>query len=117
MTLSIGSALIWSYSPTCGQTVVYAPGSDTDYTTANDLALANNVPTAALTALNSISWNAVSSGSYCAPEPCQVAIINQTTSAQNYVASNPDISDTQFWAWNNYMDSKNLITGEIVCVG
>lgn len=114
---NLGSALTWSYNPTCDQTVVYAPSSDAGYTTANDLALSNNVPTAALISLNAISWNAVSHGSYCAPEPCQVAVINQTTSAQNYVASNPGISETQFWAWNNYMDSRNLITGEVVCVG
>ncbi|KAI1115461.1 hypothetical protein F5Y14DRAFT_460583 [Nemania sp. NC0429] len=114
---NVGTALAWSHNPTCGQTVIHAPGSDTGYITANDLAFTNNVSTAALIALNSISWNSVSPGSYCAPEPCQVAVVNHTTSAQNYVALNSGISETQFWAWNNYMDSNNLITGEIVCVG
>lgn len=109
--------LRWTYSATCGQTITYTGSSDSLSTTANALALANNVPTAALMGLNAISWNIVPAGSYCAPESCQVAVVNQTTGVQSFVASYGNITETQFWTWNNYMDSKNLIEGEVVCVG
>lgn len=83
------------------------------------MALANNIPTAALLELNSglVSWGSVAAGSYCAPEPCQVAIVNETIGAPSYTEFYSNITETQFWSWNNYMDSKNLIMGEIVCIG
>ncbi|KUI66076.1 hypothetical protein VM1G_02487 [Cytospora mali] len=110
--------VVWSYNMTCGQTVTYAGSADSNYTTANDLALENNVATAALLALNNqISWNSIPAGSYCAPASCQVAIINETTSATNYVGLYDNVTATQFWQWNNYMEPKNLVEGEVVCVG
>ncbi|KUI60197.1 hypothetical protein VP1G_07396 [Cytospora mali] len=110
--------VVWSYNTTCGQTITYAGSADSNYTTANDLALENNVATAALMALNDqISWNSIPAGSYCAPSSCQVAIVNETTSATNYVDLYDNVTATQFWQWNNYMEPKNLIEGEVVCVG
>lgn len=96
--------------------VVTAKQNDT-LMSANEVALANNIPTAALVELNSISWQAVSPGNYCVPESCQIAVINETISASMYVAANDELSEAQFWDWNEYMDAKNLIVGEIVCVG
>lgn len=90
-----------------------------DTTTANVLAIANNVPTAAVLHLNSVRLNLVYSGSYCAPLACQIATIEgqDPTSANNFVDRYDNITLTQFWAWNNYMEPNNLQPGDVVCIG
>lgn len=112
-------AVVWSYNITCDQSITYAGSAESIYTTANDLALENNVATAALMALNDeFSWSSNPAGSYCAPSSCQVAVVNETTSATNYVdLYYGNVTATQFWQWNGYMDPKNLIEGEFVCIG
>lgn len=86
-------------------------------TTVYDLAAVNKVPSAALLHLNVIGVNNVESGSYCAPLPCEIAIIDSRTGANNFVDSLGDITYTQFWSWNDYMEPNNLLPGEVVCVG
>lgn len=111
-------AVIWSYNTTCDQTITYAGTADSNYTTANSLALENSVTTAALMALNGqLAGNSIPAGSYCAPSSCQVAIVNETTSATNYVDLYDNVTATQFWLCNPYMDSKNLVEGDLVCIG
>lgn len=69
-------------------------------------------------ALNSqLPVNSIPAGSYCAPSSCQVAIVNETTSATNYVDLYDNVTATQFWQCNNHMDSKNLVEGDVVCIG
>lgn len=86
-------------------------------TTVYDLAALEKVPSAALLHLNDIRANIVESGSFCAPLPCKIAIVDSRTSANNFVDSLGDITYTQFWSWNDYMDPNNLHPGETVCVG
>ncbi|KAI0203376.1 hypothetical protein F4808DRAFT_458140 [Astrocystis sublimbata] len=118
---NINADLVWTYAPTCSRKIVQVAAADGTIASANDVARANNIPTAALVGLNSVSWNSVPAGEYCAPEACQVALINATTDALSFVAAlgagGGVVSETQFWEWNNFMDSKNLIVGEVVCVG
>lgn len=101
---------------TCDQRIEYQ--SD-DATTADDLAATNNVPSAALLHLNSMMMYSVGSGSYCAPLACEATIVGgeDPTSANNFVDHHGNITLTQFWAWNTYMDPKNLRPEEVVCIG
>lgn len=111
-------AVVWSYNATCDQTITYTATADSNFTTANALALENSVPTAALLTLNNyLSGNSIPAGSYCAPASCQVAVVNETTSATNYVDLYDNVTATQFWQWNPHMDSKNLVEGDVVCIG
>jgi hypothetical protein len=61
----------------------------------------------------------VKSGSYCAPLACQVAVIQgrDPISANNYVDQHDNITLTQFWAWNTYMDPNALKPGDVICIG
>lgn len=85
--------------------------------TVDDLAVVNKVASAALLHLNDIRVNHVESGSYCAPLPCEIAIIESRAGAKNFVDSLGNITYTQFWSWNDYMEPKNLRPGETVFVG
>lgn len=111
------SEVVWEYNTTCEQTIDYQ--SDQPITV-DDLALINNVPSAALFHLNKdIGVNTASSGSYCAPSPCQIVVIGgqDPTSANNFVDKYDNISLTQFWLWNNYMEPNNMRPAEVVCIG
>lgn len=109
-------ALEWNNKTVCDQVLQYQ--SDNPITP-DAFALLNNVPTAALVHLNPTRQDVLSPGDYCAPLPCTVAVIDssESMSANNFVDSLDNITLTQFWSWNNYMDSKSLQPGEIVCIG
>ncbi|KAK5739014.1 hypothetical protein LTR17_005532 [Elasticomyces elasticus] len=109
--------LTWTHTVICDQKFEYQPQSGSPSITTNQLASMYRVPTAALLNLNEISRMVASPGSYCAPESCDIAIVNVTTSAVNLVALYDNITETQFWTWNVYMEAKNLIAGDVVCVG
>ncbi|PYI13866.1 hypothetical protein BO99DRAFT_395918 [Aspergillus violaceofuscus CBS 115571] len=67
--------------------------------------------------MNSVAWNLIGAGTYCAPLSCQVAIVNHTISASEYIRFYDNMTLTQFLSWNTYIDSVNLQTGEVVCIG
>jgi hypothetical protein len=106
----------YTYNATCDRMIEHR--SD-QLTTGDALALANNVPSAAILYLNDVMAYRIEPGSYCAPLPCEVAVIDgqEATSANNFVDRFDNITLTQFWAWNLYMNSKNLRPGEIMCIG
>lgn len=95
-------ALIWTYrytdfewlhNTTCDQMIGYQAD---EVTTVDALALAKNVPSAAISHLNSVMIFNVESGSCCAPLACRVAIIggDNATSADNYVGEYDNITLT-----------------------
>ncbi|RMX98022.1 hypothetical protein D0868_10327 [Hortaea werneckii] len=86
-------------------------GHGHDATTVYDLAINYKAPSAALLHLNAVRANHIESGSYCAPLPCEVTMITSRTGAENLIQSFGNITVTQFWAWNDYMDPKNLRPG------
>ncbi|KAI6878955.1 hypothetical protein KC360_g8998 [Hortaea werneckii] len=104
----------WAHRVSCDRTIEFQAEQAT---TVYDLAALEKVSSAALLHLNDIRANIVESGSFCAPLPCKIAIVDSRTSANNFVDSLGDITYTQFWSWNDYMDPNNLHPGEIVCVG
>lgn len=110
------ATLKWLHNTTCDQVIEYQSNQQT---TVDALALTNSVPSAALLHLNLLRADHVESGSYCAPSSCQVTVIGgeNPTSANNFVQDHGNMSLTQFWAWNMYMDPSNMRPDEVVCVG
>ncbi|KAI7495045.1 hypothetical protein KC367_g7660 [Hortaea werneckii] len=104
----------WTHRVSCDRMIEFQAEQAT---TVYDLAALEKVPSAALLHLNDIRANIVESGSFCAPLPRKIAIVDSRTSANNFVDSLGDITYTQFWSWNDYMDPNNLHPGETVCVG
>ncbi|RMY32967.1 hypothetical protein D0866_06242 [Hortaea werneckii] len=104
----------WTHRVSCDRMIEF---QEETAMTVDDLAVMNKVPSAALLHLNKIRVNHVESGSYCAPLPCEIAIIDSSTGANRFVDSLGIITYTQFWSWNDYMEPRNLRPGETVCVG
>ncbi|RMY56732.1 hypothetical protein D0865_03497 [Hortaea werneckii] len=112
--LSSFESIHWTHRVSCDRMIEF---QEETAMTVDDLAVVNKVASAALLHLNDIRVNHVESGSYCAPLPCEIAIIESRAGAKNFVDSLGNITYTQFWSWNDYMEPKNLRPGETVFVG
>lgn len=116
MTYSLGP-LVWT-TTVCDQTISWTETAN--YTTCDDLAIANNVPSASIMYMNNVLCNVISNGTYCASESCQIVVLDDNYSAAMFLSSSPayeNITITQFQTWNAYINLNNMRLGEAVCVG
>lgn len=67
--------------------------------------------------MNDISNVPVGSNPLCAPLACELAIVNQLTSAPNFVSTQSSLTLFQFLQWNPYINPEDMGPGEAVCVG
>ncbi|RDW67396.1 uncharacterized protein DSM5745_09262 [Aspergillus mulundensis] len=112
--------IIWTVEAPCDRTTTLsiAPG---EMVTCQDLGLAESVPSSSIPSLN---YDAkcdipLSNGTYCLPEPCDIAVIANDTSAPILLQSETyqNITMVQFVSWNPDVDLKNLFMGDTICVG
>ncbi|KAF7553408.1 hypothetical protein G7Z17_g3645 [Cylindrodendrum hubeiense] len=106
--------LVWDTRPQCDQNITRSEKTGVEIET---LALEWGVSSESLCKLNDINCGYVNDGIFCAPLTCDVTVVQDMANAGAFIEPYDNITMTQFMAWNPHIDSRNIRTGSVVCVG